>query len=641
MTQRKGFVLGSWTVYPLEGQLVGNGETRRVQPKSMDVLLCLADSAGEVVEREKLLAAVWGERAPSDEPLTRCIGELRRALGDSPSAPEYILTVPKRGYRLLQPVTEIEPVETVKKDLPGMDGAPAGFITRLVKFSVAAAILLLVAVVLLQTAGKRPAGNTNPEPAAGTPAGADSTVGLNRSIVVLPFVNMSPDEEQEYFSDGISEELLNLLAQVPELRVISRSSAFYYKDKTVNIQTVAEQLNVTHVLEGSVRKSGEQVRITAQLIDARNDDHLWSETYERTLDDIFATQDEIAAKVVEQLKIRLLGNGSTSRTNVPEAYVLFLRARHLGRQFTPEAFEQSIALLEQALALDPEYAAAWDELGRLYRRQAGQGLRPVDESYAMARDATNRALHLDDSLAPAYRSLAVIARNHDRDLATAARHIERAYELEPVNADSISNAAAMASALGRMEQATTLAEYALARDPVNPLITSFTGVLYLHVGRLDEAIATFRSTLILNPGFVGMKFLIGEGLLLKGEADNALANMQEEADEGYRLIGLVMAHHALGQETESDAALSELIDKYERDAPYNIAQALSFRDQADVAFEWLEKAVTYNDPGLTDITTDPLFVNIHSDPRWLPFLESIGKSPGQLAAIRFDVTLPR
>ena len=192
----------------------------------------------------------------------------------------------------------------------------------------------------------------------------------DKSIAVLPFVNMSSDKDQEYFSDGISEELLNLLAKIPKLRVISRSSAFSYKGKDVKLAQVAKELNVAHILEGSVRKAGNKVRITAQLIEARSDTHLWSNTWDRELDDIFAVQDEIAAAVVEQLKITLLGEAPKAKEVNPEAYALFLQGRQLRRQSTPEAFEQAIALFQQALAIDPNYAAAWEQLAGVYINQA-------------------------------------------------------------------------------------------------------------------------------------------------------------------------------------------------------------------------------------------------------------------------------
>jgi len=461
-----------------------------------------------------------------------------------------------------------------------------------------------------------------------------------QSIAVLPFVNMSDDASNEYFSDGISEELLNLLTKIPELRVISRSSAFSYKGKDIAIPTIAAQLNVAHVLEGSVRKAGNRVRISAQLIEARSDTHLWSETYERTLDDIFATQDEIAARVVEQLKISLLGDAPTVQATDPEAYALVLQARYLGQQVTPDALEKSIALLEQALAIDPDYAAAWDGLARAYVNQTGQGLRPIEEGYTLAREAASQALALDPAYAPAHSRLGWIASHYDHDLVAAARHYERALAMEPANTDIISNAANMARSLGRLDQAIALAEYTVARDPVLPVGHVNLGLYYIYAGRLDEAIASFRTTLTLSPGHSGAQHFIGTALLLKGEPKSALAAMQKPASEVWRLIGLPMAHHALGQAAASDAALAKLIDKYEQVAAYNIACVLAFRGEADRAFEWLNKAVAYKDPGLARIATQPQFANIQFDPRWLPFLESIGKSPKQLAAIDFKVRLP-
>jgi len=461
-----------------------------------------------------------------------------------------------------------------------------------------------------------------------------------QSIAVLPFVNLSDDASNEYFSDGISEELLNLLSKIPQLRVISRSSAFSYKGKHVDLPTIAAQLNVAHVLEGSVRKAGNQVRISAQLIEARTDTHLWSETYERTLDDIFATQDEIAARVVEQLKITLLGDAPTIQATDPEAYALVLQARYVGHQVTPDSLDKSIALLEQALAIDPDYAAAWDGLARGYVNQTGQGLRPIEEGFTLAREAASQALALDPAYAPAHSRLGWIASHYERDSVAAARHYQRALALEPANTDIISNAANMARSLGRLDQAIALAEYTAARDPVLPVGHLNLGLYYLYAGRPDEAIASFRTTLTLSPGNIGAQHFIGTALLLKGEPKSALAAMQKEASEVWRLIGLVMAHHALDQTAASDAALAELIEKYEQEAAYNIAYVLAFRGEADRAFDWLNKAVAFNDTGLATIANEPLFANIQFDPRWLPFLESIGKSPEQLAAIEFKVTLP-
>jgi serine/threonine protein kinase/Tfp pilus assembly protein PilF len=494
-------------------------------------------------------------------------------------------------------------------------------------------VLALVGVTALLAGawyvGRQSAPAEDADPAAGVSAA---------SIAVLPFVNMSSDPEQEYFSDGISEELLNLLAKSPEMQVAARTSSFSFKGQNLEIREIAERLNVAHVLEGSVRKAGNEVRITAQLIRADDGFHVWSQTWDRTLDDIFAIQDEIAADVAAQLKVTLLGAVPTVEATDLAAYALYLQARQLGRRGTAEDLEQSMALYQQALAIDPDYAAAWAGLARDYYTRAGTELHPIDEGYQLAREAANRALAIDPEYAPAYAQLGYIAVYHG-DLAAAARHLERALALDPTNSDIIANAAILARSLGRLDEAITLQEYAVARDPVNPIGHARLGLFYLWAGRLDESIVSYRTTLSLSPGRIGAQHNIGEALLLKGEPEAALAAIQQESSELWRMVGLPMAYHALGQAAESDAALAELIEKYEQETAYNIAYVLALRNEADRAFEWLDKAVQYNDPGLVEIPATNLFANIHDDPRWLPFLESIGKSPEQLAAIEFEVRL--
>lgn len=460
------------------------------------------------------------------------------------------------------------------------------------------------------------------------------------SIAVLAFQDMSQDKDQEYLSDGIAEELLNLLAKIPDLRVISRSSAFSYKGENIKLAQVAEELNVAHILEGSVRKAGNRVRITAQLIEARSDTHLWSETYDRTLDDIFAIQDEIAATVVEQLKITLLGVTPTVQETNPKAYSLFLQARHLGRQQTPGGFEQSISLYEQALALDDGYAAAWHGLANNYNDQASKGLRPIEVGYAQAKEAANKALSIDPEYSMSHALLGELAMVRDKNLAAAARHYERALELDPTNPDILSDVATMLQNLGRLEQAIQLNEFVTTRDPVNPIGHGKLGRAYFYANRWDDSIASYQTALQLSPGFISAHYRIGTGLLFKGELEAALAEMQREELETYRLIGLGLAYHALGQAQASDEALAELIEKYQFGASYNIAYGFAFRDEADRAFEWLEKTVEYRDSGLAEIVGKPEFRNIHNDPRWPLFLESVGMSPAQLDTIRLEVAVP-
>src|SRR3989440_3310903 len=287
-----------------------------------------------------------------------------------------------------------------------------------------------------------------------------------KSIAVLPFVDMSEDKANEYFSDGISEELLNLLAKIPQLQVTARTSSFSFKGKETGIPEIARTLHVANVLEGSVRKAGNSVRITAQLIKAGTDTHLWSQTYDRKLDDIFAIQDEIAADVVKQLKVTLLGAAPKARTTDPEAYALYLQAVQLGRQFTAESYKQSDALFRKVLAIDPRYAPAWDGLSRNFVNETNIGLLSNKEGFAQAREAAMKALAIDSEYAPAHARLGFIAMNGDNDLAGAARQLERALALDPADLDVLPNSATLLARLGRLDEALALDEAVVRRDPL-------------------------------------------------------------------------------------------------------------------------------------------------------------------------------
>jgi len=469
------------------------------------------------------------------------------------------------------------------------------------------------------------------------PASQLASAVAENSIAVLPFVNMSEEKTNEYFSDGISEELLNLLAKIPQLKVAARTSSFSFKGKGVEIPEIARQLHVANVLEGSVRKSGDQLRITAQLIRAVEGYHLWSETYDRKMDDIFKIQDEIAGEVVKELKVKLLGAAPKVRTTDPKAYALYLQARELGRQRTAEAYAKSDALYRQVLEIDPRYAPAWDELARNFYNKASMGLLSNQEGFARAREAAEKALAIDPDYALAHARLGFIAMNADNDLAAAARHYQRALALDPANLDVLRNTTALLNSLGRLDEALALSEAVVRRDPVN--VTMVVNLSYEQriAGRYDAAIASLRTLLNLSPNRGQAHSDLGNALLLKGDATAALAEIEQEKSELWRMIGLPMAYCALGRKAEADAALNALIAKYEKDWSYNIAYVYAFCSDADKSFEWLDKAVAYQDAGLSEIVTENLFDKIHSDPRWLPFLRKIGKAPDQLAKIEFKV----
>jgi TolB-like protein/Tfp pilus assembly protein PilF len=461
-----------------------------------------------------------------------------------------------------------------------------------------------------------------------------------QSIAVLPFLDMSQAKDQSYFSDGITEELLNVLAKIPQLKVAARTSSFFFKDKQVEISEIARLLRVAYLLEGSVRKNGDLLRITTQLIRAADGYHLWSEAYDTRMDDIFKTQDKIAAEVVRELKVKLLVAPPKVRTTDPQAYALFLQAKELAQKFTPDAFAKSDALFRQVLEIDPRYAPAWTLLAANFNYELGMGLMSSREGNARAREAVEKALAIDPDYAPAHAALGLIATQFDNDLAGAARHLERALTLDPTGGAILGGSANLLSSLGRLDQALALYEAAARRDPVNPAALSNLGAAQCATGRYDEAIGSYRAVLRLSPGRGGAHAQLGMVLLQKGDAPAALAEIEQEKNETWRMLVLPMAYCALGRSADAEAARDALIAKYEKDWSYNIAYVYAFCGQSDKAFEWLDKAVAYQDAGLNEIVAQNLFAKIHSDPRWLPFLRKLGKAPEQLAQIKFKVTLP-
>jgi TolB-like protein/Flp pilus assembly protein TadD len=459
------------------------------------------------------------------------------------------------------------------------------------------------------------------------------------SIAVLPFTNESSDKQQDYFADGIAEDLLNLLTEVQPLRVAARTSSFSFKGKGLAIPEIAAKLHVASVLEGSVFKQGDEVRVSAQLVRASDGYQIWSQSYDRKLTDIFAIQDGIAADVVKNLKVKLLGAEPKARATDPKAYALYLQARQLGRQYTADAFESSDALYRQALAIDPRYAPAWAALAGNFVGEAIIGMLPADQGFRQAREAIEKALAIDPDYAPAHAELGFIA-GEQNDVPGAARHLQRALALDPTDLSVLGDSAYLLHTLGRLQQANAVMEYVLARDPVNPASLFNLGGNYLDAGRYDEAIAMYRTLLSVNPGSSGVHGFLGWALLLKGDAKAALAQMQQEKVESLRLLCMAQAYHALGKKAPSDAALATLIAKYAKADPYNIASVYAYRGGADLAFVWLDKAVQAADPQLTGIQLDPLLDKLHTDPRWLPLLRKLGLAPEQLAKIQFTVTLP-
>jgi len=504
-------------------------------------------------------------------------------------------------------------------------------------------IVQLVEVYRLDTsttaARKRTIAAPAPLPPQPTLAAADDDI---HSIAVLPFVNLSGDPANEYFADGLAEELLNVLSKIRGLRVVSRTSSFYFKGKDVDLATVARKLNVANILEGSVRTSNTRVRIAVQLIQVSTDSHIWSKTYDRELDDIFALQDEIAQSIVVELRLgprnpttgrdasgyeaaEEIADASRGRTMNREALQLFLRGRFLARRETRDDLARALEYHERALVLDPKFAWAWVGAATAHAALAGYGGNvSVADGFRRARAATQRALDLEPNLAAAHSILSWIKLYCDWDWTGADASSRRALELAPNDAGVLRNAGIIASNLGQEENAIALILRASALDPLDASGHRQMAMVELDAMHLDAAEASLARALEVDPRLALTHFTYGLIYLARGRATEALMSFQRETHEDYRLLGVSLAQHAQGLHMESSATLTELIEKFAALSPCQIAMAYACRGESDLAFEWLDRAFTSRDPRLVEIKTESLLCNLHHDFRWRPFLEKMG-----------------
>ena len=445
-----------------------------------------------------------------------------------------------------------------------------------------------------------------------------------RSVAVLPFVDMSEKKDQEYFSDGLSEELIDLLTKVSELRVPARTSSFYFKGKQVQIPEIARELRVAHVLEGSVRKSGNHLRITAELVRADSGYHVWSQTYDRTYNDIFKVQDEIAAAVVDALKVSLLSTSMPKAVTAanPEAYTLYLKARALVNQVTRQAVEQGAIYLRQALDLDPKFAPAWALYAKtrtiLYEAGNIDFQRARDE----ARDAAMRAVALDPKLCAAHVSMARVHSFFEWNWAAMDAEIALARQLDPNDSDALRYAGILSLIRGRSIDAIGVLQRAVELDPLAGANYMILGNAYLAAGRLQESRLAFQHSAALTPE-LGGHWGAAEVLLIGADAAAALTEFELCPEENDRLAGRALALHALGRKAAADAALAELERRFADSDSFNVAMIHSYRGDIDQSFTWLGRAYARRDRNLATIKSEPLAQNLRGDPRYDAMLRKL------------------
>jgi len=455
------------------------------------------------------------------------------------------------------------------------------------------------------------------------------------SVAVIPFADLSPGQDQEFFSDGLAEEILNALAQVDGLKVAGRTSSFAFRGKEGDLKAIGRQLGVAAVLEGSVRVDAGRVRVTAQLVKASDGYHLWSQTFDRELRGVFAVQDEIAAAVVEALRVKLLsGHAPTSRefrTKDPQVYSLYLQSRQLQRRDARKDWIRSEQLLQQALALDPGYAPAWAALAAaLYEihGNTGPSVEALQAGQARALEAAEKAVALAPDLADSYTARGQFRLFARRDWQGAQADMARAINLNPGDPDALWHSARyVLGPMGQFEEALAQARRASELDPLSYKPWSSLSALYLGTGQLAQARATAVRSLELEPSQWSGLVCLATVELLEGHPEAALEVIRRVEEPVFRLEYEAMARHAMGQRAASQKALQALVAAHAQEAPYQVACVHAWRGEADEAFRWLDRAFEQKDGGILDLQIEPFFVSLHGDPRYASLLARLGVTP--------------
>jgi TolB-like protein/tetratricopeptide (TPR) repeat protein len=471
-----------------------------------------------------------------------------------------------------------------------------------------------------------------------------------KSVAVLAFANLSDDKGSEYFSDGISEELLTVLQKIPGLHVAARTSAFSFKGKNATAQEIGQKLGVAHLVDGSVRKAGDIVRIAARLTQANTGEEQWSENYTRNLKDVFAVQTELAQTIVEQLRGQLTGGATNPTTKAEiqaevraavkggtknvEAHQLYLQGRFYENRHSEKSAREALAAYERAVALDPGFALAWAGVAQTHGWLAAfateGGQKTFDANLSSARDAATRALSIEPNLPEALLARGSIEANFDFNWNGAAQTLSKALALAPADPNIVIAAGNLEIARGNADRAIELYRKAVDLDPVNPQARAFLAFNLAATKRFAEARAEFPRVVELNSAAPWAHAGLGLSYLLEGKFEEAVAATEGEAGEWARLVIVACARWGQKKIPEADAALAQLIDGFAETAAYQIAEVYAYRGEKDKAFEWLERARRQRDPGLGGLRKDPVLPNLRGDPRWDAFLRTMGLADDQL-----------
>jgi TolB-like protein/DNA-binding winged helix-turn-helix (wHTH) protein/Tfp pilus assembly protein PilF len=635
---------GTYEVSLQSGEVRKAGLRIRVQQQPMKLLAVLLEHPGEVVTREELRSRVWPNESfgDFDQALNIAIGKLRSALGDSAENPRFIETLPKRGYRFIADVSVVDVdalpkrLESVAGDQPARDPRltlqEAGlavapdrrpWLTRRVIVALALIIIVVVALPILSLWLFRSRGRA--------PSGI-------RSLAVLPLENLSGDASQNYFADGMTDELITDMAQISALRVISRTSVMVYKGARKPLPQIARELNVDAVVEGTVLRSGDQVRITAQLIEAATDKHLWSRSYEGELRDTLALQNRVASAIADQIRISLTPQEQAALKNVkvvnPEAYESYLKGRYFWNKRTADGLKVALAYFKQAIEEDPKYAQAYSGLADTYALLGDwqYAVMTPKEAFPPAKAAAIKALELDNTLGEAHNSLAFVLDGFDWDLDAGGREFQRAIALSPGYATAHHWYAWHLSLLGRFDGAIIEMRKAENLDPLSLIINADLAELLCLAHSYDESIRQSQKTIEMDPNFALAHNQLAQAYLQKHMYDEAVAELQKalrlSGDSPTSVANLARAYIASGKRSEAVKLLGDLKKRSNSSYSYaaEIAMIYASLGDADQAMTWLEKG--FNERFNPGVLLRPGFDPLRSDPRFQNLLHRIGL-PGE------------
>ena len=618
MSAKNLYAFGPFRLDPVQRLLFRDGTVVSLTPKALDTLLALVENRGTLLAKDELLEKVWPGTFVEEGTLAKNVSTLRKALGEAPGGGDYIETHSKRGYRFVAEVRDVEDWPQAAPEIPpdlatSVLAAPA--VRR--RWHIPAAALAVVLILAGAGGGlwyrRRP---------AAAPANGKIT------LAVLPFENLSGDPAEEYFSNGLTEEMITQLGRLEpdRLRVIARTSAMQYKGAHKDARQIGAELGVDYLLEGSVRREGSRVRIAAQLIQVRDQSHQWAENYDRELRDILGVQSDVAGAIAQQIRLRLTPEGQArlERTRVvnPDAYENYLRGRCFWNKRTVEGHQKAIEYFQKAIAADPGYAQAYAGLADAYALLGSQpnNLLPRREAMDKARGAAQKALGLDDSLADAHASLGFVKMHFDWDFAGAEQEYRRAIALNPGYATAHHWYAYDLVALARLDEALAEARRAQQADPLSVIISRDVGEMLLFSGRDDEAIAQCRRTLEMNPNFEMAHWTIAWAYWRKGQSKDFFSELDLARAGDGSAQGILLAIQ--GKRQEVRRILAGFSRSY--GSAHQIAAIYVWLGDKDRALDSLEKAYDERDGALIVLRVSPELTPINSHPRFLELERRVG-----------------